>query len=305
MKPTHHRTPPDADSSAHAPHAAESGLPIALLDGAVPGITAYASGAHIWGGVLEDLKAGGTTFAIDGAAFPLLQSFDDLQSHLKRALRDLPASRCHVVAYGDAGLAALLIACESPDLFAGLTVVDSGAAAPTGDGVENVTLKFPPFAPGTAKMQRWALERISYSHTHIDAALIQHCQNTAQSESWQQAMDAMSQVQAARKWHLSVMRAKARLFEACRNKPGIPVPVQVIWGTHDPLSTLDQGLWLFRLIAAHQPYAQFHAVNRAGALPFREGRETFAHVVAAFRESLARSSSTSSLARPAGAFVQG
>jgi pimeloyl-ACP methyl ester carboxylesterase len=296
MKPMLNRTTPGADNGIQVLHSGEGGLPIVLLDGAVPGISAYGGGAHVWGPVLEDLVAGGATFAIDGAAFPALQSYDDLQDHLGVAIGSLPVSRCHVVANGDAGLAALLMARESPHLFAGVTIVDSGAAAPTGDGVENVTLHYPPFAPGTPKMQRWALERLSYSHSHVDAMLLQECERTAQSENWRQAIDAMSQRQAARKWHLSVMRAKARLFEACRNKPGIPVPVQVIWGTHDPLATLDQGLWLFRLIAAHQPYAQFHAVNRAGALPFREGRETFAHVVAAFRESLTKSSAATSVA---------
>lgn len=287
MQPTPERASPGADHRFPMRRAGAGGLPVVLLDGAVPGISPYGSGAHVWGPVLDDLAAAGATFAIDGAAFPAFASHADLQRHLALALQALPVDRCHVVACGDAGLAALLLACESPGRFAGITVVDSAAAAPVGDGVENVTLKYPPFPPGSPGMQRWALERLSYSHCHIDAPLLRDCERAAQGDNWLGAISAMAQRAAARQWHLSVMRAKARLFEACRSAPGIPVPVQVVWGTHDPLGSLDQGLWLFRLIAAHQPRAQFHAINRAGALPFREGRESFVHVVAAFRAALA------------------
>jgi pimeloyl-ACP methyl ester carboxylesterase len=82
------------------------------------------------------------------------------------------------------------------------------------------------------------------------------------------------------------MAAKARLYELCRER-GYPVPAQIVWGTHDPLGSFDQGLWLFRLIAQKQRVAQFHAINRAGALPFREEPEAFHQVVSAFLEALA------------------
>ena len=83
----------------------------------------------------------------------------------------------------------------------------------------------------------------------------------------------------------SLLRAKARLFAALRDT-GLTVPAQVVWGSHDPLTSVDQGLWLFRAIAARQPAAQFHLINRAGALPFREEPAAFAQVVRAFADGL-------------------
>ena len=81
-------------------------------------------------------------------------------------------------------------------------------------------------------------------------------------------------------------QAKARFYETCREN-GIPVPVQVIWGSDDPLGTIDQALWLYRLVAARQPATQFHLINRTGALPFREDRAVFHQIVASFCDGIA------------------
>ena len=70
------------------------------------------------------------------------------------------------------------------------------------------------------------------------------------------------------------MRAKSSFYAICRDV-GLMVPMQVVWGSHDPLATLDMGLGLFRLVAARQRAAQFHVINRAGAFPFREEPEAF------------------------------
>src|SRR6185295_1387647 len=90
---------------------------------------------------------------------------------------------------------------------------------------------------------------------------------------------------SARPKPADVGAAKAKLYEACRSR-GFPVPAQVIWGTHDPLGTLEQGLWLFRILAAKQKAVHFHAINRAGALPFREEPQAFHQVVSAFVDGL-------------------
>jgi pimeloyl-ACP methyl ester carboxylesterase len=85
----------------------------------------------------------------------------------------------------------------------------------------------------------------------------------------------------------SLMKAKSRFYEVCRTD-GVPVPCQVVWGSDDPLGSVDQGLWLFRGIAKRQRAAQFHVINRAGALPFREEPESFHQVVSAFADGVFR-----------------
>lgn len=264
----------------------ESARATVFLHGAIPGVAAYCSGAHIWGDVLRKFAQDGAIVVLDatapedGGTAPVFETLDALTAHTLATLRALKLSQCHLVAHDTAGLSALLLACEAPELVSAVTVVSSLAAAPTGDGVENLTLAYPPLPRGSRQAQRWALERLSYSHHHIDDALLDACAEIAQSPAWRDAAPS-------RQWTGSMARSKARLFEIGRD-PGVPVPVQVIWGTHDPLSTIDQGLWLYRLLAQRQPRTHFHVLNRTGSLPFREDPEAFHQVVAAFNDAVFR-----------------
>jgi pimeloyl-ACP methyl ester carboxylesterase len=233
-----------------------------FLSGAVPGLAAYASGPHIWGPVLDRFP-GAKPLGLEG------ETVDAMVEALKRRI-DQPA---HLVAHDVAGLVALLAAAELPQRVRSVSVVSSAAAAPSGDGVPNLTLAHPPLPLWGRESQRWALERVSYSHHHVDDALLDACvaaPRTASSDTYQPSLHA----------------AKSRFYALCREQ-GYPVPAQVIWGTHDPLSSFEHGLWLFRILAAKQKAVHFHAINRAGALPFREEPAAFHQIVAAFIEGVA------------------
>jgi len=183
--------------------------------------------------------------------------------------------KCHLVGHDLGGLLALNVAIESPQLVSAVTAVASAAAAPTGDGLPDTTFAHPPKPLWSRESQRWALERVSYSHHHIDDALLDACVAAAAKQQLVQPDEFVP----------SLMKAKSRFYEVCRTD-GIQVPCQVIWGSDDPLSSFDHGLWLFRGIAQKQRATQFHVINRAGALPFREQPEAFRHVVCAFGEGL-------------------
>ena len=231
-----------------------------FIHGGVPGVTPYASGPHIWGeqdGLLVTVT-GGTVGA--------------MTQSVRRAIE--AKGKCHLVGHDLGGLIALNLAIEAPQLVRAVTAVASVAAAPSGDGVPNLTLAHPPQPLFSRESQRWALERVSYSHHHVDDALLDACVAGAK----QPAVDAGEFVP-------SLMKAKARFYEVCRTE-GVKVPCQVIWGSHDPLSSLDQGLWLFRALAQKQRVCQFHVVNRAGALPFREEPAAFRQVLDAFADAV-------------------
>lgn len=258
--------------------------PTVFLHGGVPGAGACGAGSHLWGGVLDCFMAERAVLVWE--AYPDCDTLDALTHHIQAGLQAMGLSRCHLVAHDVSGLSALLLACTAPQLVRAVTVVSSVAATPTGDGVENLTLAYPPLPPDSRRSQRWVLERIAFSHHHVDDALLDACVRTVQSPAWRSAADRRAQPAAQRQWSTSVSAAKARLFEICRGD-GLPVPVQVVWGTHDPLGTLDQGLWLYRLLAQRQSSAHFHAVHRTGALPFREEPGVFHQVVAAFDDGIA------------------
>jgi 2-hydroxy-6-oxonona-2,4-dienedioate hydrolase len=233
-----------------------------FIHGGVPGVTPYCSGPHIWGSTLQK-----SAIEVSG------HTVDAMTLSVRKAIEG--KGKCHLVGHDLGGLLAFNVAIESPQLVSAVTAVASVAAAPTGDGVADHTLAYPPQPLWSRESQRWALERVSYSHHHIDDALLDACVAAA---ARQQAVNPDEFVP-------SLMKAKSRFYEVCRTD-GIKVPCQVIWGSHDPLGTLDHGLWLFRGLAQKQRAAQFHVINRAGALPFREEPQAFHHVVSAFLEGV-------------------
>ncbi|ARP83469.1 hypothetical protein CAL12_23375 [Bordetella genomosp. 8] len=292
---------------------ADAGTAMVFVHGGAPGLTPYASGAHIWGQVLRRFAADGMVLALDLPGFggtgagtaagpaPVPEAkraagpagsasgipaygIEPMIDHIDAVLRAVGIRRCHIVAHDTGGLAALLLACRQPGYVEAVSVVSSVAAAPTGDGVENLTLAHPPLPAGTRDSQRWALERVSYSHHHVGDVL-DECVQAARQEPARTAAAHMADAATRQAWAASLARSKARLFELCRDG-GVPAPVQVIWGTHDPLATVDQGMWLYRILAQRQPTAHFHLINRAGALPFREEPDAFHAVVSAFSDAL-------------------
>ena len=229
-----------------------------FIHGGIPGITPYASGPHIWGPVSNAIEVRGHTV-------------DTMTQSVRQAIEG--KGKCHLVGHDLGGLLAFNVAIEAPQLVCAVTAVASVAAAPSGDGVPNVTLAHPPQPLWSRESQRWALERVSYSHAHITEELLEACAAAKQAP--------MSLHTYENEFVPSLMKAKSRFYEACRTE-GIQVPCQVIWGRHDPLTTLDQGLWLFRGVARKQRVSQFHVINRAGALPFREEPAAFQQIVDAF-----------------------
>ena len=236
-----------------------------FIDGGIPGVTPYVSGPHIWGNCLSLFETETTTISLQG------DTVDAMVEDVKRRIRQ----PVHVVGHDLGGLVALTLACDAPELVRSVTAVASVAAAPTGDGVPNLTFAHPPMPRLSRDSQRWALERISYSHHHIDDDLLDACVTVAEEH----------RIPGSALFLPSLMEAKSRFYAVCRDQ-GFPVPAQVIWGTHDPLGSFDQGLWLFRVIAQKQKAAHFHAINRAGALPFREEPQVFHQIVSAFVDGI-------------------
>ena len=235
-----------------------------FIHGGVPGITPYASGPHIWGKVPNAVEVRGHTV-------------EAMTQSVRQAIE--AKGKCHLVGHDLGGLLAFNLAIEAPQLVSAVTAVASVAAAPSGDGVPNVTLAHPPKPLWSHESQRWALERVSYSHAHVTEDLLQACVAAA---ARQQPMTPQTY---ENEFVPSLMKAKSRFYEVCRTE-GIKVPCQVIWGSHDPLTTFDQGLWLFRGLAQKQRVSQFHVINHAGALPFREEPEAFHQVLNAFADGI-------------------
>jgi 2-hydroxy-6-oxonona-2,4-dienedioate hydrolase len=130
------------------------------------------------------------------------------------------------------------------------------------------------------------LDRVSYSHGHIDEALLDACEAAAKDEAQRALAAAMMQGGYHAAFQPSVSRTKATFYETCR-AGGIPVPVQILWARNDPIAPVDRGVALFRDIAPRQKATFFSAINRSGNLVFREQPEAFHRTIAAFHDALA------------------
>jgi pimeloyl-ACP methyl ester carboxylesterase len=264
--------------------------PLVFVHGGYPGSTPYCSGSHIWGSVLDRFSATRGVLAVElpgygGTPAPASLSVDCYAEWMEECLAASEVRSCFVVGHDFGGLIALELASRIPSVVKGISVVSSVTAAPTGDGAENLTLAYPPVPLWTRSSQRWAFEQLSYSHDHITDELLDACVLAAQQPPHLKVAAAMREGSSQNEFIPSLMKAKARFYELCRGA-GIPVPVQVIWGTHDRLGTLDQALWLYRLIASRQTAAQFHLINRVGSFPFREDPQSFHQVVDSFCQAV-------------------
>jgi 2-hydroxy-6-oxonona-2,4-dienedioate hydrolase len=262
---------------------ADAGRATVLLHGGSPGLSPFGGGLHLWGDMLDrlaasrklivpDLPGSGMTPAGDR---PI--TVDRLVAHTTALIREIAGEPVHLVGHDLGGMVALSTAIAAPSQLASLTIVSSAAASPTGDSVENLALLSPPEPLWSRESQAWAFDRLSYSHHHIDEKLLDaSVRQEAQLED------------KANDLFFSIMKAKSRFFRVGR-EDGIQVPVQVICAKNDPLVSVDQSLWLFRIIAAKQREAQFHVINRSGSFPFREQPDEFLRILTAFHGGLDQS----------------
>jgi pimeloyl-ACP methyl ester carboxylesterase len=266
-----------------------AGAPVVLLQGSVPGVTPYCGGVHLWGRALAGFAAHGPVIAMDlpgaggtavGEAARL--TIPDMAKHVLAVIAALKLPRCHVVGHDLGGLVALQIAMDAPAALASVAIVASPWAAPSGDGVENLTLAHPPAPLWSAPSQYWALDRLSYTPAHIDEALLKAGVEAGAGFAHRQAAELMTAGAHGDIFMPSVMKAKSRFFATARSG-GIVTPMQIVWAANDPMSSVDHGLWLFRIVGAHQGAAQYHLVNRSGSFVFREQTEQFLEIVTSFQ----------------------
>lgn len=261
-----------------------------FLQAPVPGVTPYCGGAHLWGDSLRLLGGNRHAVAVDlpgcaGRPVEGVPTVDAMAADVVQYIRAQGLQGVQLIGHDFAGLVALLVAMEHPDLLSSVCVASSHWASPSEGGIGNYTLRHPPLPLWSATSQSWALDRLSYSHQHIDAALLEGCAAAARGAGHASAVAAMGTDGAWYTFMGSVVKVKHRFFSLARDK-GLAVPILVVTGQNDPLVAPAYMLGLFRIAAARQRHAQFHIISRAGAFPFREQPAEFYRVVSAFAEGL-------------------
>jgi 2-hydroxy-6-oxonona-2,4-dienedioate hydrolase len=265
----------------------KAGGPAALfLHGGLPGVTPFCFGSHIWGDSLlpfaEELDliapdcpgSGGTDLGEEPLTVEAIGTF------ALQLLADSGITSVDIIGHDIGGLVGIWLALSRPQTIRSLSIIASPMCAPVGDALDDIVLVAPPRPLWSRQSQTWALERLSHNHMHIDRALLDACVAASDGEPHRQAAD-MAKTSSAKALGASMSRTRSLLWETCRNA-GVQVPVQIVWASHDPVTTREAGFVLFDTIAAKQRASQFHVINRAGSLMFREQPSAFHHVVASF-----------------------
>jgi len=269
---------------------AVTGDPVVLLHGGRAGLSPIATGSHVFDRVIPLFEAGRHVIAPDlpGYAGTDLVSAADLdvekQASFVLALLDaLSVDRAHLVGHDLGGFIALWLAITAPKRVRSLSIAASPMCPPTGDSLNDILFDATPLPLWGPRSQAWAFERLSYSHEHVDAGLLEACEETAGGKPHRDAVDAMRDEQLRHR-NFGIAALKGRIWEALRK--GLTVPTQIVWASHDPTTTREAGYVLFKVIAEHQGAAQFHLINRAGSFVFREQPAEFTRVVAAFQDGV-------------------
>ena len=259
--------------------------PVTLfLHGGIPGVTPYCGGAHIFGEtpglfaddrhvVVPDLPGSGGTVSAKPPTIP------GLAEHVVALLSALSIPRADVVGHDLGGLVGVALALEHPDKVRSLSIVASAMTAPTADGLDSILLVAPPAPHWSRASQAWAFERLSYAHGHITPALLDACVEASEGEAHRKSIEMAKTGNALAS---SMGRTRYALWDACRNK-GLPVPTQIVWASHDPLTSREQAYVLFKAISEKQAATQMHVINRSGSFAFREQSELFHHIINAFQ----------------------
>jgi pimeloyl-ACP methyl ester carboxylesterase len=273
-------------------HAGTGSSTIMFIHGGMAGITPICCGSHLWTRTMPLFaQQDASIVAFDfpghgGSSLPTgLQPTIEQQSHHVIALLERGKDgAAHLIGHGEGGLVALNVAIDRPDLVRSIVVAASGAAAPSGDLPENPTLASPPLPLWSRESQFWALNRLS-PFREPDNSILDACVVASKGDPHREAAKLAADSLYSTRIRADLLSAKARLFATCRDSR-IPVPVQLIWGSHDPLASVEQGLVLYRIIAATQPASNFHVLAGAGHFVFNDRTQTFHSIVTAFHSAL-------------------
>lgn len=243
-----------------------TGAPLVLIPPGIFGLGTLAGlvrpTLRLWDPVVPALAASRRIVALDTlgqggtGAGPGEASFGAALDHLAAALEALGLARAHLVGHDEGALLAIRLALRDPARVASVTLVSAPSVAPTGDGLDPLTLANPLGPRLSARGQRWALERVSFTGHHVTEDLV---------------ADAVAAAPPATQGPVAktMARAKGDTFADLRDA-GLPVPAAVVWGLNDPVAPPAHGRELLELIARRQRVAQLHLVNRAGYFAYRE-----------------------------------
>lgn len=260
------------------------GPAVVLLHGGAAGGGPLPASAELWGDfairlavdhrvLALDLAGSGRSVATDAEQL----TPDGMARTIAEAVAALGVQEIHLVAHDECGLPALALARNAPAGVAvrSCTLLAPAALAPSGDQSLNLALLHRPAPFWTRRSLLWTLRRISPA-VACDPAFVERLEENAEGEAHASAI-ALREA-AARALDRAAARARTELYAYCRDR-GYRLPLAVVWGALDPLSSLERAMLLYSLLSGGSGLASFHALGSCGHLPHRDSPGACADLV--------------------------
>ncbi|MBS1890586.1 MAG: alpha/beta fold hydrolase [Actinobacteria bacterium] len=190
-------------------------------------------------------------------------------------LTELGLEEAHLVAHDEAGLAALELA-RRDDRVASCALIAPAAIAPAGDRQMNVALLNRPLPFTSRRSLVWTVRRLVGQEGCLDTDLFDLLERETLSPASRQATELRASARAA--IELSDARELTSLYAHAR-EDGVAVPVSIVWGALDPLSTLERAMLLHDILAGGPVPPTIHALAGCGHLPHLEAPAACAAIV--------------------------
>jgi pimeloyl-ACP methyl ester carboxylesterase len=265
---------------------------IVFLHGGVPGVTPYAGGTHLWGATLEHFAEATEVIGIDligggSTGYPSDRpiTLHDINKHVAATIKALDLPSYHVIGHDLGGLTALWLGMQEGTRASSVVVVASSFSTAIGEEQDDLILNSPPLPLFSRVSQRWVFDRLSANSAHISGDLLDAAVKAAESPGMARAVATMSTLEARAAFLSSQSLVRGKMWAQARDA-GYPVPVQIIWGAQDPLTTVPLGQILFAALGRKQRLVQFHLLNEAGSFVFREQSTRFKGIVTAFLDGI-------------------
>jgi 2-hydroxy-6-oxonona-2,4-dienedioate hydrolase len=203
--------------------------------------------------------------------------------HLAAFVVDLDLRDVNLVGQSAGCMPVVVLARDIPDRIRSCTLINSSTLAP-GVGMTDVNLAGCPYPPFTRDGQRWVFQRSAFDPATVTDSFVEDGFRVMMLPKYREAVDAMQKGGLKEALFAPRLAQLKNEMLTWLSQGGLKRPTQVVWGCNDRTASVERGIALFRMIAAHEPDCRLHLINRAGHHPFREHPDHFNALMRAFIE---------------------
>lgn len=211
-------------------------------------------------------------------------TMDAIVEHIGNFIDALDLPPVHIVGQSRGGYVACRLALLRPHQIRTLTIVNSSTLAP-GVGMNEVVGAEPPYPPGDPKRSRWFLETFAAQQGAVTNEWVEACHSAGATAKYLETVRKMEEGRLKVSQFLPTL-ARDKLETLTWIEQGrLQRPTQLIWGSDDPTVSIERGMSLFEMIAAHERHTVMHTINECSHWAFREHHQRFNALLSNFVEA--------------------